>query len=82
MEVQGEGEMESVDTGLDYGFVSAWEENIWLDRRETACSRVNAAVPQGTQARLVAWAVRAKARMQLGPVASDDWLGSEPERQI
>jgi hypothetical protein len=74
--------MESVDTGLDYGVVSAWEENIWLDRRERVCSRLDAAVPLSIHARFVAWAVRARARMQLGPVASDDWLGSEPERQI
>jgi len=74
--------MENVDTSFGCGVVSVWEENIWLDRRERACAVFTSARRRGAWGRFVEGLIRFKARMQLGPVASDDWMDSEPGKRI
>jgi hypothetical protein len=60
----------SADLDPDFacGVVSAWEERIWLDRRERAAAVV--AKDAGYVATLFAWLRRVKTRMQMGPVAT------------
>jgi hypothetical protein len=73
--------MNALDSNLQCRVVSALEEQIWLDRRETACL-VFPARREGL-ARLTQWLRELRTRMQLGPL--DDaggWIGSDPETRF
>ena len=70
--------MDSVNRTFGCGVVSAWEERIWLDRRELAC--VQSPVRRGLLGRIRAWLHVARTRMQLGPANLDGWSGADPDK--
>ena len=74
--------MESVDRSFSCGVVSAWEENIWLDRRERAGDLSARAQPRGPWERLATQVRRFTTRMQLGPLETGDRLEDEPGKRI
>ena len=74
--------MKRVHGDFGNGVVSAWEERIWLDRREIACPALRAADRRGTFARMFESMRRFRSRMQLGPVGGDDWLHGNSGKQI
>jgi hypothetical protein len=71
--------MDTMDRNLGCGMVDAWEERIWLDRREVArCPPRRAGF-----AAISAWWRRFAARTQLGPVAgSNGWADSDPDKRF
>lgn len=73
--------MDSVKGPFDGGIVSAWEESIWLDRRESACRQARAkGGAVGTFfAGLRSWLKRTRVRMQLGPVCGG-MAGGDPDK--
>jgi hypothetical protein len=66
--------MERVKEDFACEVVSAWEERIWLDRREVARPAVLPASCHGRFGRMLEWMRRFRSRMQLGPIVGDDWL--------
>jgi hypothetical protein len=65
--------MERVESDFGCVVVSAWEERIWLDRREIACLSLDKVGGRGVLARLAGWMRCFRSRMQLGPVGDDGW---------
>lgn len=70
--------MDSVNRTFGCGVVRAWEECIWLDRRELACAQPP--VKRGFLGRIGAWFHVARTRMQLGPAHLDGWAGADPDK--
>ena len=73
--------MNTLDRSFQCDVVSALEERIWLDRRESrnpGPSRGEAGL-----ARLAHWLRDLRARMQLGPLDADvDGSGGEPDKRF
>lgn len=74
--------MKRVHGNFGGGVVSAWEERIWLDRREIACPALRVPDRRGGFARMFDSMRRFRSRMQLGPVGGDDWLQGNSGKQI
>lgn len=72
---------DSINRSLGCSVVSAWEERIWLDRREIASSLSTSR--SGVLARIGAWLSRFRSRSQLGPAAQGSGLvGDDPEKRF
>ncbi len=73
--------MDTLNTSLKGATVRAWEECIWLDRREDG--RLLAPSCRGRLARLREWVRSFRARTQLGPPADQgEWSLGDPEKRF
>jgi hypothetical protein len=73
--------MDTLNTSLKSATVRAWEECIWLDRREVG--RLLTPAGRGRLARLRNWLSSFRARTQLGPPTDDgEWSLGDPEKRF
>jgi len=74
-------DMDTLNTSFERDTARAWEESIWLDRREGGCLLTSES--RGRLARLRNWLRSFTARMQLGPPADDGgWSIGDPEKRF
>lgn len=73
--------MDTLNTSLQGATVRAWEESIWLDRREDR--RLLAPSCGGRLVRFRNWVRSFSARTQLGPLPDEgEWLLGDPEKRF